>query len=196
MWAPVRFAAILVCLAIHPIESVAQNQPKYTSQARIPSAEPPAEGAYYRFQDQWVRMERLLSTGEKSKHVAALFAVPFFVPQRVLILPGVEAPIKIHEKRPTLLVKQTPSNVPQGSDRDVALVRVDKKRDHREMQVTSGNTPVTFKKTFPKDRTTPLSISRISPTTFEVTPKNDLSPGEYFLTFGTGRLGGYDFEID
>jgi hypothetical protein len=199
MWAADRAVAILalllVCLVKAPSQSVAVNQLTRPSQSHPEGNEPPAEGAYYLSHNQWFRMERVLGTGEKTQHVASLFFAAFVPPQRVLILPGAEAPVKIYERRPTLVVKQSISSLPQGSDRDVAIVRVDKKRDHRELQVTSGKTPVTFKKTFPKERITPLTVRRISPTTFELMPQKDLTPGQYFLTFGTGKLGGYDFQI-
>jgi len=88
------------------------------------------------------------------------------------------------------------ANVPRRSERDIVLVRFDKKKDHRELQTTSGRNALTFKSGFSKEKTPDISATRHSETILKVTPNADLQPGEYLLTFGAGGLLGYDFVIN
>jgi hypothetical protein len=86
------------------------------------------------------------------------------------------------------------TNVPGHSERDIVLVRFDKKKDHRELQMTSGASVFTFKAGFSKEKTPDIVVNRISESVFTITPQQDLAPGEYLLTFGLGASG-FDFGI-
>jgi len=54
--------------------------------------------------------------------------------------------IQISEHRPTFYVRELPAlaNIAGRSERDLVIVRFDKKKDHRELQTTSGGNMFTF----------------------------------------------------
>ena len=86
------------------------------------------------------------------------------------------------------------ANVAGRSERDIVIVRFGKKKDHRELQMTSGASVFTFKSGFSKEKTPDITVTRVSESVISITPKQDLVPGEYLLTYGIGA-GGYDFGI-
>lgn len=122
--------------------------------------------------------------------------VPGLTPQMVFTFRGAEAPVQIQEPRPVFYFKQSPYmvNVPGRSERDIVLVRFDRKKDHRELQMTSGGSMFNFKAGFSKEKTPDIFVNRISESVFTVMPQQDLPPGEYLLTFGLGASG-FDFGI-
>jgi hypothetical protein len=170
--------------------------PVPSNESKTEGVELLAEGVYYKGPAGWVKLEQIMMAGGGAKHMAKVL-VPGLTPQIVWTFRGAEAPVQISEPKPTLLVKQSPymANVPGHSDRDIVLVRFDKKKDHRELQTTSGGNLLTFKSGFSKDKTPDITVTRLSETIFKVTPNADLQPGEYLLTFGAGGALGYDFGI-
>jgi hypothetical protein len=162
--------------------------------AGIENLEP---GVYYRGAKDWVRLEQITMAGGGIKHMGKMF-VPGLTPQMVWMFRGAEAPVRISEPRPTFYIKQPPyiANVPGHSEHDLVLVRLDRKKDHRELQTTSGGSALTFKAGFSKERTPEILVTHVSESVFTVIPKADLAPNEYFLTFGSGGVSGYDFGID
>jgi hypothetical protein len=108
-----------------------------------------------------------------------------------------KAPVQISERKPIFVVKQSPylTNVPGQSSRDLVIVRFNKKKDHRELQTTSGGNMLTFKAGFSKEKMPDIIVSPISETTFSVAPVEDMPPGEYFMTFGSSGAVGFDFGI-
>lgn len=74
------------------------------------------------------------------------------------------------------------------------IVRFDKKKDHRELQTTSGGSMFTFKAGFSKERMPEIDAHQVAPGLITVVPLSDLKPGEYLLTIGLGGTG-YDFGI-
>jgi hypothetical protein len=123
--------------------------------------------------------------------------VPGLTPQMVYTFRGAHSPVQLPESKPTFYIRQDPymANVPGHSERDIVIVRFDEKKDHRELQVTSGSSAFTFKSGFSKERTPDITTTHISDGDFTVVPVQDLSPGEYLLTFGGGGATGYDFGI-
>ena len=87
------------------------------------------------------------------------------------------------------------SEVAGRTERDVVIVRFDKKKDHRELQTTSGGNMFTFKSGFSKERLPDITTSKIADGIFTVTPNQDLPPGEYLITFSSVGVNGYDFGI-
>jgi len=47
----------------------------------------------------------------------------------------------------------------------------------------------------PNDHIIPSTVNSASMDAFTITPRDNLTPGEYMLTFGKGQDGGYDFQI-
>jgi hypothetical protein len=110
-----------------------------------------------------------------------------------MILRGAEAPFKSEQRKPLFFVRQQSPTA--GSARDVLIVRLNKKKDHRELVATSGSTIFNWDDKIPNDRIIPATVNAVADDAFTVIPQGDLVPGEYILTFGTGKDGGFDFQI-
>ena len=67
------------------------------------------------------------------------------------------------------------------SSRDLVLVRFDKKKDHRELQTTSGGNMFTLKAGFSKERAPDIDVKAVSETIFAVVPASNLPDGEYII---------------
>lgn len=155
-----------------------------------------ADGFYYGTPQGWQKLEALAIAGGGLKHAGKMF-VPGLTPQMVWTFRGAEAPIRISDKRPTLYVKELPAlaDIAGRSARDLFIIRLDKKKDHRELQATSGGNMFTFKAGISKERMPDVTTKTISDGIFVLTPNEDLKPGEYLLTFSALGNTGYDFGI-
>jgi hypothetical protein len=155
-----------------------------------------SDGFYYRSSQGWKRLEPISMAGGGLKHAGKMF-VPGLTPQMVWTFRGAEAPVQIEGKKPTFCVKELPSlaSVAGRSERDLVIVRFDKKKDHRELQTTNGGNMFTFKAGLSKDRTPDITTKTIADGVFIVSPNEDLRPGEYMLTFGALGNSGYDFGV-
>lgn len=155
-----------------------------------------ADGFYYKAQQGWDRLGPISMVGGGLKHAGKMF-VPGLTPQMVWTFRGAESPVQISERKPDFLVKELPmiANIAGRSERDLVIVRFDKKKDHRELQVTNGGNMFTFKAGLSKDRTPDITVKVISDGVFAITPNKELTPGEYLLTFNAMGASGYDFGI-
>jgi hypothetical protein len=156
-----------------------------------------ADGFYYHKTPQgWQQLQPISMAGGGLKHVGKML-VPGLTPQFVWTFRGAESPIQIEDKRPTFCVKELPelATIMGRSERDLLIVRFDKKKDHRELQTTNGGNMFTFKAGLSKDRLPDIATKTISDGVFVVTPTEDLKPGEYMITFSAAGNNGYDFEI-
>lgn len=174
------------------------------------SAEPQGTGVYYLASDEWRLLERNVNFKRQHRHCMPGAYFPF-VTQQVLKFRGAEAAVKIQEARPRFLLKRV---LGDRSPDDILLVRLEKEKHSRVLPVTSGRTIFQFRREVPKDHTSEIVVSAESNAALVVTPKVDLPPGEYMLTFGSGGKstmpcilaelcsslkkmidGGYDFEV-
>jgi hypothetical protein len=155
-----------------------------------------SDGFYYKASQGWQKLSPISMAGGGAKHVEKMF-VPGLTPQFVWTFRGAEAPVQISERRPTFCVKESAAmaNIEGRTERDLIIVRFDKRKDHRELQTTNGGNMFTFKAGLSKDRTPDVTVKPIADGTFTVTPNEDLRPGEYMLTFGGLGYSGYDFGI-
>jgi hypothetical protein len=151
--------------------------------------------------DEWSgEVRRFVSqaglTGGGLKHVGKMF-VPGLTPQMVWTFRGAEAPLELSDRRPVFYVKENPAiaNVAGRTDRDLLIVRFDKKKDRRELQTTNGGNMFTFKSGISRDRMPDVVATRLSDGVFTVTPTSDLPPGEYLITFSSMGTTGYDFGV-
>lgn len=154
-------------------------------------------GFYYQTPQGWKRLEPLTMAGGGLKHVGKMF-VPGLTPQMVWTFRGAESPVQLQENRPTFLVKEFPAlaNTAGFSSRDLIIVRFDKKKDHRELQTTSGGNMFTFKSGLDRGRIVDASAKTLDTEgAFIVTVNEDMKPGEYMLTFSSLGIQGYDFGI-
>lgn len=155
-----------------------------------------SDGFYYKTVQSWRKLEPISMAGSGLKHVGKMF-VPGLTPQMVWTFRDAESPIQIEEKRPILCIKEFPqlAEIAGRSERDLLIVRFDKKKDHRELQTTSGGNMFTFKSGLSKDRIPDITTKALSDGIFTVTPNEDLKPGEYMITFSALGTSGYDFGI-
>lgn len=155
-----------------------------------------ADGFYFKKQQQWEPLQPISMAGGGLKHAGKMF-VPGLTPQMVWTFRGAEAPVQMSERRPIFIVKELPmmADIAGRSGRDLVIVRFDKKKDHRELQVTNGGNVFTFKSGLSKDRTPDITVTTVSEGIFEVQPNQELTAGEYLLTFSATGASGYDFGI-
>lgn len=155
-----------------------------------------AEGMYYKSPTGLAKLQQLMMSGGGAAHVGKMF-VPGLTPQIVWTYRGAEAPVRISERKPTFILKQSPylTSAPGYSFRDLVLVKFNKKKDHRELQVSSGGNMFTFKAGFSKDKLVEITVTRLSDVTISITPIQDLPPGEYMLTIAALGPSGFDFGI-
>jgi hypothetical protein len=160
------------------------------------AAQPTGPGIYYKSPTGFVKLVQTTMVGGGAKHMGKMF-VPGLTPQMVYTFRGAHSPIQPTEAKPVFYVKQDSymANIPGHSERDIVIVRFDEKKDHRELQVTSGSSAFTMKAGFSKERTPDITTAHISDTDFTVVPTTDLKPGEYLITFGGSGANGYDFGI-
>ena len=74
-----------------------------------------------------------------------------------------------------------------------AFARFDEKKDHRELQVTSGGNALTFKAGLGKDRLPDLTVTPVDDTTVLFSPVAPLRAGEYIISTSSMGYTGYDF---
>jgi len=155
-----------------------------------------SDGFYYKAAQGWQKLEPISMAGGGAKHMGKMF-VPGLTPQMVWTYRDAESPAQIADKRPTFCVKESPeiANISGRSRRDLLIIRFDKKKDHRELQTTTGGNVFTFKSGISKDRMPDITAKEIGDGIFMVTPSQDLKPGEYMITFSALGTSGYDFGI-
>ena len=106
-----------------------------------------------------------------------------------------EAPVRTSCPKPVFRIV----GLSQTAPRDIVVVRLEQKKDHRELQVggTSDWSGTSFG--YPPDATTSVEVQEDA-TGMTLTPKADLKPGEYMLFASTPTAlpigyGGYDFSV-
>jgi hypothetical protein len=152
-------------------------------------------GAYLWNGNAWTPMEAIKVSGGGAKHMGKML-VPGLTPQMVWTFRDASAPVHLDNGKPVFCVKFY--SLPQGSPyapsgRDIVIVRFDEKKDHRELQTTSGGNLFTFKAGLSKDRMPDIEITSLDAGTHIVTLKDALRPGEYLLSTSSLGTSGYDF---
>ena len=155
-----------------------------------------SDGFYYKTPQGWQKLQPLSMAGGGLKHAGKMF-VPGLTPQFVWTFRGAEAPVQVEDKRPTFYIKELPmlATIAGRTERDLIIIRFDKKKDHRELQTTSGGNMFTFKSGISKERLPDITTKTVSDGIFTVTPNSDLKPGEYMVTFSALGNTGYDFGV-
>jgi len=152
-------------------------------------------GAYFWTGSAWQPLQKTAQAGGGLKHVGKMF-VPGLTPQMVWTFRDAQAPVQLVDGKPLLCFKFMPGleNTPYApSGRDLVIIRFDEKKDHRELQTSSGGNMFTFKSGISKERMPDIESTGVGPETFIVTPKELLKPGEYLLTCSSLGISGYDF---
>ena len=156
-----------------------------------------SDGFYYKTAQGWQKLEPISMAGGGMSHAGKMF-IPGLTPQIVWTFRDAKSPARIAEKRPRFCVKESPvmANIAGRSRRDLIIIRFDKKKDHRELQTTTGGNLFTFKAGISKERTPDITTEAIADGVFIITSNEDLKPGEYMITFSSQGTSGYDFGIE
>lgn len=154
-----------------------------------------SHGFYYQSAQGWKKLEVTGSSGFRTTHGAsALAGVP---PGAVRIYDGSEASNQFENRRPVFGIRVDASrpDAPGLNARDLLIVRMAKKKDHRELQVIEGGFASQRVGLNSKDLVE-VTLTTVADRTFTLVPKNDLARGEYVITFrGANGTAGYDFGI-
>jgi hypothetical protein len=185
-----RLALLLISATLS-----AQQEPPLPSVSGSADLEALSHGVYYRSQQGWKKLDGSSSSGFKTTHGAsALAGVP---PGVVRLYAGPEAANQFESHRPVLGIREDASrpDLPGFTVRDLLIVRVAKKKDHRELEVMEGSFASQRVGLNPKD-IVEATLTTVSDRTFTLAPKSDLARGEYVLTLrGANGTVGYDFGI-
>jgi hypothetical protein len=137
-----------------------------------------------------VKMEHVPFSGTGTKGVAKSVFVPVG-PSVVWEFPGAQAPIRV-SARPRFVYRLRPDQ--QISERDLVLVRMDPKSDHREIRVAKvGAWTANARTGFDQKKLIAITVTR-KDAMIEITPAADLDAGEYFVTAGFSPIG-FDFGV-
>lgn len=152
-------------------------------------------GLYRQSAGRWSQLETIAQSGISTKHGASAFAgVP---PGAVFNYAGSHASLQFEDRRPVFGIRVDParSDVPGFNARDLLIVRMSPKKDHRELRVMHGGFASARVGIDSKD-ITELTVTSVAERTYTAVPTSDLKPGEYLITFrGSKGASGYDFGV-
>jgi len=138
-----------------------------------------------------VKMAHVPMSGTATKGVAKSVFVPAATPSVVRDFPGSAAPVRV-SARPRFVYQLRPNQ--SISERDLVLVRMDQKSDHREIRVAKvGSWTANTRTGFDQKKLIPIAVTRKGET-IEIVPNADLDVGEYFVTAGFSPVG-FDFGV-
>lgn len=151
-----------------------------------------APGMYVDQAGALVKIEHASTSGTSTRGVAKSAFVPGATPSVVWEFSGAQAPIRV-SARPRLVYKVRSNQA--VSERDLVLVRMDPKSDHREIRVGKvGAWTGNARAGFDQSKLVAITVTR-NGDTLEITPAGDLPAGEFFLAAGFSPVG-YDFGVD
>jgi hypothetical protein len=171
--------------------SMAAQEPKKVENASLAAEVPGSSitiGVYYKNSTTWVQLETLQVWKVKSKGLPVMIVTSGFAGYHMVnVYRGAEAPIQIFESRPTFYLRYPGL----GSGRNVVMVRMDRKKDHRELQISQGATVLTTSSGYNERDIVEVTVTPLAEGLYTIAPKTDLVGGEYLLDVGIG----YDFGI-
>jgi hypothetical protein len=148
-------------------------------------------GMYVNQNGSLVKMEHVPFAGTGTKSVAKSVFVPGVGPSVVWEFRGAQAPIRV-SARPRFVYQLKPNQM--ISERDIVLIRMDQKTDHREIRVAKiGAWTLNSKTGYDEKKRVALTVTRKGDT-ISISPVADLDDGEYFTTAGFSPVG-YDFGV-
>jgi hypothetical protein len=99
-----------------------------------------------------------------------------------------EAPLRIADRRPTFYLRS-------NSARGVFLVHLEKKSDHRELEIAGAATSFNMRIGIRKEDIIELTTKPIVDGIVSIIPNTELSNGEYLITFDIEGGNSFDFGI-
>jgi hypothetical protein len=152
-------------------------------------------GFYRQTSGGWEKMELVTQSGIGTTHGAsALAGVP---PGSVYDYAGSEAVFQSGNRRPVFGIKLDPSHAetPGRGVHDLVIVRMSKKKDHRELEIMRGGFASVKMGINPRD-VVAGTLTAVTDQIYTVVPKEDLKQGEYLVTFPAAYgTAGYDFGV-
>jgi hypothetical protein len=152
-----------------------------------------SHGLYYQSGQEWKKLDTNSSSGFSTTHGAsALAGVP---PGVVRIYDSPQAANQFESRRPVFGIRVDVSrpDVPGFGARDLLIVRMATKKDHREVQVIEGGFASQRVGLNSKD-VIAATLTSVADRTFILVSNKEMARGEYLLTFrGANGTAGYDF---
>ena len=144
---------------------------------------PATDGVYYKTSDgKWVALEILHSSGhESSGH--------FITVKAKRVYRGAEAPVRMSERTPLFFARFGNAE----STRDWDIVQLEKKQDHRELEIGSAGVFKHPKSGITDQELQSVVVAHVTDDVFSIKPATDLSNGEYVVAYK--ELIFYDFGI-
>jgi hypothetical protein len=148
-------------------------------------------GVYYKAQAGWTRLDTASSSSVKTSGVAKTFLTWGIASSTTSRgYRGAQAPLQASERRPDFFVRGF--NV---SDQTALIVRVEKKRDDREVRIGSFSA-FNAKPGYREQDARKVKVTSIAGGVSIVTPETELEPGEYILLLDSSASDyAYDFGI-
>lgn len=174
------------------IAATAFSCPLASSSQSIPL--PANDGIYILNGNHWDRMYVVSVSGyHVSGGMKTAFSYGIASVKTVLSYRDAEAPIRTAYSRPTFCIVGPSATAP----RDIVIVRLKQKKDHRELQIGKANAYTGANVEYPNGDVTEVAVTEVGSGRVLV-PTTDLKPGEYILFAGTSTqmptgYGGYDF---
>src|SRR5215813_6455719 len=160
-----------------------------TTAVKTMAQEPPADpGVYYKNNTDWIRLTETLVNDVNTKGEGK-FLLSFGVSEVKIVhlYNGAAAEVQVSTQQPEFYVRGFAI-----SDQDIQILRLERKQDHRELQVSSLN-PDHVRGFRPND-IYKVAVIRLSDGVYKIAPASELKPGEYILQVYRNN-GGYAFGI-
>jgi hypothetical protein len=154
----------------------------------------PGIAVFYQSPVKQIQLLPLVPSGGGVAKVGKMF-VPGLTPQIVRTFDGAEAPVLISETKPIFIFQQPKelSTYPGHTVRDIKIVRLKARKNHRELQITTGASMFTFKAGTDENQMIPVDVTEVEGG-FRIVPRADLPDGEYMVVLGNNPTG-YDFGV-
>jgi hypothetical protein len=137
-------------------------------------------GMYVQRNGSWERLERLMLSGTKARGALGTSAMFRFS--------GNSAPVAVDSRRPLFCLRRN-SDAKELSARALSFVRMDVKKDSREIRAAKGS-----QAGFDRNKTTAATVKMISDGLYSIEPSEELEPGQYMLVYSFSSTG-YDFAV-
>jgi hypothetical protein len=157
---------------------------------------PTENGTYLQAPTHWDNLYVAGVSGIRTSGAAkTMFTYGVASMKSVLVFRDATAPVKTSTVRPVFRIIGNTT----GAPRDIVIVQLQQKRDHRELQVGKANVYSGMKYEYPAEDVTKLDVTDTDQYRI-VRPQVPLKPGEYILFTGSpspmpNGYGGYDFSV-
>ena len=151
---------------------------------------PPDSGVYFRQEGKWISLKTSAVAGVNTKGLEQYIQTDGFTGLAMdFVCQGALALIRIPSQKPVFYVRGI------GLPNDALIVQFEQKKNSRYLRTSLSSSNAANKAGFRENAIRKVDIVIFSDKSFSITPKEDLKPGEYLLTFGNAT-NSYDFGID